>query len=210
MDAVYQPAGNFYEKGKGKDKVQFSRGHLVRRFDPCWGNSEAEAKAGDEDTFHYSNAAPQFQRYNDVDWGNLEDYVLDRAQMLEKKLTVFQGPIFRPRDPWYGKERTDGPWRIPLSYWKIAVLQKDRDTVVAAAFMIGQKQYLNALYEAKIFRVTPYTRGELQSEKIQTTIATIEEETGLDFGSIRKFDSQGGLESTRRVRPLTRLSDIII
>jgi endonuclease G len=90
MDPAYQPAGDFYEKEKGTDKIQFSRGHLVRRFDPSWGKSVADAKLGDEDSFHYPNAAPQFQTYNDVDWGNLEDYVLNRAQTIEKRMTVFQ------------------------------------------------------------------------------------------------------------------------
>lgn len=32
----YQPDGDFYEKGKGTDPIQFSRGHQVRLLDPCW------------------------------------------------------------------------------------------------------------------------------------------------------------------------------
>jgi endonuclease G len=211
MDAKFQPAGNFYEKKAGKDKIQFSRGHLVRRFDPSWGNSIKGAKLGDEDTFHYPNAAPQVQRYNDVDWGDLEDYILDRAQTHEKRMTVFQGPVFRRNDPQYGKSRTGGPWRIPLTFWKIAVLQKRDDAPpVAAAFIIGQAQYVQALYEAKIFKLTPYTLQELRANRIQTTVAAIEEETGLDFGAIRAFDAQGSLEATRRTRIISRLDEIII
>jgi endonuclease G, mitochondrial len=126
-------------------------------FDPCWGDASdpaqalAESKLGAEDTFHYTNAAPQVQTYNDIDWGNLEDYLLDKAQTTEKLLTVFTGPIFREDDPSYGKGRTGGPWKIPLSFWKIAVLQKTPTKIAAAAFIVGQTQYVQALYEAKVF-----------------------------------------------------------
>jgi endonuclease G len=208
MEPDYQPAGDFYEKDRGTDKIQFSRGHLVRRFDPSWGET---CKLGDEDTFHYTNAAPQFQRYNDIDWGNLEDYVLDRAQTTEKRMTVFQGPIFRDDDPLYGKDRDGGPWKIPLSFWKIAVLEKVEGQIAAAAFMIGQTQYVGALYEAKVFSgLRPYRLDDLRSRKIQTTIQTIEDETGLDFSAIRRFDAHGSLESTRQTRWINRLGDILI
>jgi endonuclease G len=211
IDDVYQPAGEFYEKAKGDDKVQFSRGHLVRRLDPAWGDTDTLAKMGDMDTFHYTNAAPQFQRYNDVDWGNLEDYLLDRAQTTEKRMTVFTGPIYRDDDPYYGRNREGGPWQIPLTFWKIALLQKTEDTVVAAAFINGQIQYVRALYEAKVFNnLTPYTIDQLRKGSIQTSVAGIEAETGLDFGAIRKLDAQGSLESTRQSRWIARVEDVII
>lgn len=211
MDPVFQPDGEFYEKAKGTDAIQFSRGHLVRRFDPCWGDDDSDAERGNEDTFHYANAAPQFQAYNDSDWGNLEDYLLDRAQTTEKKMTVFQGPIFRDDDPFYGRDRKGGPWRIPLSYWKIAVLQKTERKIAVAAFIVGQTQYVDALYEAKVFSgLNPYRPEEIRSRKIQTTVATVEAETGLDFSAIRRFDAQGGLESTRQTRWINRLGDIQI
>jgi endonuclease G len=211
MDAKYQPAGNLYEKNRGSDRIQFSRGHLVRRFDPSWGRRLADAKLGDEDTFHYANAAPQFQTYNDIDWGNLEDYVLDRAQTTEKKLSVFQGPIFRDDDPLYGRDREGGPWQVPLSFWKIAVLQKTDDHIAAAAFIIGQTQYVGALYEAKVFSgLRPYRLEDMRSRGIQTTIATVESETGLDFSAIRRFDAHGSLESTRRTRWINRVDDVLI
>lgn len=211
MDGKYQPDGEFYEKVKGNDKIQFSRGHLVRRLDPCWGSTDADAKIGEEDTFHYANAAPQFQTYNDVDWGNLEDYALDRAQTTEKKMTIFTGPIFRKDDPWYGRKRKGGPWRIPLSFWKIAVLQKTPTRLVAAAFIVGQTNYVQALYEAKVFSgLKPYRLDDMRSRNIQTTIETIEKETRLDFSALRPFDAHGSLESTRRTRWINRPDDMMI
>lgn len=213
----YQPDGDFYEKGKGSDPVQFSRGHQVRLLDPCWSGAEsqsdrlAESQLGAEDTFHYTNAAPQVQTYNDIDWGNLEDYLLDKAQVSLKRLTIFTGPIYRPDDPLYGKNRKGGPWQIPLSFWKIAVLQKSRDKIAAAAFIVGQTQYVQALYEAKVFSgLKPYTVDEMRKRRIQTTVEAVEHETGLDFSAVRPFDAQGTLESTRQTRWISDINDVVI
>lgn len=213
----YQPSGDFYEKAKGEDPVQFSRGHQVRLLDPCWSRNpnpeEAlkEAQFGSEDTFHYTNAAPQVQGYNDIDWGNLEDYLLDKAQSSQKKLTIFTGPIYRADDPFYGKKRKGGPWQIPLSFWKVAVLQKTATKIAAAAFIVGQTEYVQALYEAKVFSgLKPYSVSDMRSRKIQTTVEAIEAETGLDFKLLRRFDAHGSLESTRQTRWINDIGDVII
>ncbi|WP_395945703.1 DNA/RNA non-specific endonuclease [Brevundimonas sp.] len=217
IDAAYQSDDECYVRTRAEEKVYFSRGHLVRLLDPCWSDAatpeqrEADARRGMEDSFHFTNAAPQAQTYNDQDWGNLEDYVLEKAQTTERRLTVFTGPIFREDDPVYGRTRKGGPWRIPLSFWKIAVLQKTPDDIAAAAFVNGQTEYVRALYEAKVFSgLRPYTIDELRSRKIQTTIAAVEELTGLDFGELKRFDAHGSLESTRRTRWFNRLEDIAI
>jgi endonuclease G len=219
IDRKYQSDDEFYSSStkKAAEKVYFSRGHMVRLLDPCWSDTHdaaskaADSKRGMQDTFHFTNAAPQVQAYNDVDWGNLEDYILDRAQISEKRLTVFTGPIYRDNDPLYGLERKGGPWRVPLSFWKIAVLQKTANTIAAAAFINGQTDYVKALYEAKIFSgLKPYSLDEIRSRKIQTTVAAVEEATGLDFGDLRKFDAHGSLESTRQTRWFNTPQDILI
>ena len=219
MARQYQSDDEFYSSSKKKklEKVYFSRGHMVRLLDPCWSDASdkagkaADSKRGMQDTFHFTNAAPQVQAYNDIDWGNLEDYVLDRAQTTERRMTVFTGPIYRPDDPLYGRERPGGPWQIPLSFWKIAVLQKTANTIAAAAFINGQTDYVRALYEAKVFSgLKPYTIDQIRSRKIQTTIAAVEEVTGLDFGGLKAFDAHGSLESTRQTRWFNRPEDIKI
>lgn len=213
----FQPDDRFYLKSKATEKVYFSRGHLVRLLDPCWSDAtddvakQADAVRGMRDSFHFTNAAPQVQAYNDEDWGDLEDYILDKAQTSERRLSVFTGPVYREDDPVYGRMRTGGPWQIPLSYWKIAVLQKTEEEIAAAAFLIGQTEYVQALYEAKVFSgLKPYTVDEMRSRKIQTTIEVIEGLTGLDFSALKPFDAQGSLESTRRTRWFTRLDDVLI
>jgi endonuclease G len=213
----FQPNGDFYEKKKGHDPVQFSRGHQVRLLDPCWSKAQqhadalTEAKLNAEDTFHYTNAAPQVQTYNDIDWGDLEDYLLDKAQTTMKRLTVFTGPVYRDDDPLYGKTRPNGPWKIPLSYWKVAVLQKTPAKVAAAAFIVGQVQYVQALFEAKVFtRLTPYTVDEMRQRHIQTTIQAIADVSGLDFSALLPFDAQGSLEATRQTRWISDINDVVI
>lgn len=217
LDAAFQSDDEFYMEKHAKEKVYFSRGHQVRLLDPCWSSAaskaqrEADARRGMEDTFHFTNAAPQVQTYNDQDWGNLEDYILEKAQTSERRLTVFTGPIYRDNDPEYGRKRQGGPWQIPLSFWKIAVLQKTADRIAAAAFIVGQTEYLQALYEAKVFSgLRPYSIDEIRSRKIQTSIAEVERQTGLDFGSLKQFDAHGSLESTHQTRWFNRLEDILI
>ncbi len=217
IDRAFQPDDEFYVRTRQKEAVYFSRGHLVRLLDPCWSLETTEkkrkedAKRAMQDTFHFTNAAPQFQRYNSEDWGDLEDYLLDRAQTTEKKMTIFTGPVFRKDDPWYGRDRKGGPWQIPLTYWKIAVIEKSETEVAAAAFMVGQTEYIQALYESRVFSgLKPYSLDEIRARGIQTTIATVESYTGLDFSSLKQFDSNQGLESTRQTRWLTQPEDIVI
>ena len=53
--------------------------------------------------------------------------------------------------------------------------QKTPARVAAAAFSVGQTQYVKALYEAKVFSgLKPYTVDEMRKRRIQTTIAAIE------------------------------------
>ena len=141
----------------------------------------------------------------------LEDYLLDKAQTTMKRLTVFTGPVYRDDDPLYGKTRPNGPWKIPLSYWKVAVLQKTPAKVAAAAFIVGQVQYVQALFEAKVFtRLTPYTVDEMRQRHIQTTIQAIADVSGLDFSAVLPFDAQGSLEATRQTRWISDINDVVI
>ncbi|MBK8456518.1 MAG: DNA/RNA non-specific endonuclease [Phyllobacteriaceae bacterium] len=209
IDDEFQPAGNFYETRLAADPVQFSRGHLVRRVDPCWGTEE-EVKLAEKHTFHYTNAAPQVQRYNDVDWGNLEDYLLDKAQTKEKRLTVFTGPMFRSSDPEYGHEREGGPWQIPVSFWKIAVLQKTDETIAAAGFVVGQVEFLRPLYGSRVFTALTPTPTPKSVAPHPVPIRSIEDQTGFNFSVLRAFDAVGGLEATRQVRIVAKPDDIVI
>ncbi|MCX5152385.1 DNA/RNA non-specific endonuclease [Streptomyces sp. NBC_00320] len=91
------------------------RGHLVRRLDPVWG-STAEANRANTDTFHFTNAAPQQDTFNQGKqlWHGLESHLLDHAAEFDRKLTIMTGPVLHDSDP---------PYRgiqVPLRFWKVA------------------------------------------------------------------------------------------
>jgi endonuclease G len=211
IDDQFQPAGNFYEKKLGDDPVSFSRGHLVRRFDPCWGETKTVSRIAEDHTFHYTNAAPQVQGFNAGDWLTIEDFVLNRVQMKEKRMTVFTGPVFREFDPEYGDSREGGPWQIPVAYWKVVAIEKSPGEVAATAFLRGQTKFVKALFEAQVFtNLRQNTLAQIQSRELQTTIAAVEGESGLNFSRLRPFDSLSALESTRHTRFLLSSRDIVI
>ncbi|NJN36355.1 MAG: hypothetical protein HC794_03975, partial [Nitrospiraceae bacterium] len=42
--------------------------------------------AGEDDTFHYTNSAPQHEDLNQKDWVGLEDYILQAAHTRGSRL----------------------------------------------------------------------------------------------------------------------------
>ena len=103
------------------------RGHLVRRLDPVWG---ADAKAANEDTFHFTNCSPQHSKLNQRTWLSLEDYVLSNAKVNDLRVTVFTGPIFRPDDFVYL-----GKYAIPAEFYKVVVIVKTDGAISATAYL---------------------------------------------------------------------------
>jgi endonuclease G, mitochondrial len=91
------------------------RGHLVRRRDPVWGPSAA-ARTANEQTFTYTNAAPQAAQFNQsrLLWAGLEDYVLEHARTYRQRLCVFTGPVLAADDPPYRGVQ------VPRRFYKIA------------------------------------------------------------------------------------------
>lgn len=91
------------------------RGHLVRRRDPVWGDRRV-AEQANNDTFVFTNAAPQAADFNQSKelWLGLEDHVLDHARAAQARISVFTGPVLDPTDPVYRGIA------IPGQFWKIA------------------------------------------------------------------------------------------
>ena len=78
--------------------IVFDRGHMVRRLDPIWG-IESAARLANADTHHYTNSCPQVHPFNDMTWGDLEDWILSQERSRESKGSVFTGPIFQTPIP---------------------------------------------------------------------------------------------------------------
>ncbi len=169
----------------------FSRGHMIRRLDPCWGEDEQEYQQANEDTFHFTNACPQEQNgFNDSLWGDLEDYILDEADAEDIRISVFTGPMFAETDPFLGD------LSIPLSFWKI-VAWRDKGTkkLKAVGFVLSQEPFIEIELAGGPYRT---------SERSLASIAT---EAGIELdAALLAADVHAGEEARRR--PLESLSEL--
>ncbi|MCU1633020.1 MAG: endonuclease [Micrococcaceae bacterium] len=160
------------------------RGHLVRRASAVWGDTRAEAATANEDTFHYTNAAPQAAKFNQglELWLGLESYLLENAADNGRRLIVFTGPIFSDMDPVYrGLE-------IPLRYFKIAVFLQE-GSLAATGYVVDQTPQLADLDDVP----KPGTVGDDAPplgpfRTFQVPIRDLAALTGLDLAQLIAVD----------------------
>jgi DNA/RNA endonuclease G (NUC1) len=159
----------------------FDRGHLVRRLDPAWGRSVGVARAANDDTFHWTNCAPQHERFNQGKnlWAGLEDYLLERAAGERKRLTVFTGPVLAADDPEYRGVR------VPKRYWKVAAVARPGGKVAALGFVVSQEELLRAVVSFDPAAV---------ARTFQVAVRAVGRATGLDFGPLPDRDA-GSVDS---------------
>lgn len=187
MAPEFQAGNELYHRNK------LDRGHLVRRLDPAWGDGFDQAEAASDDTFFYTNCAPQHQMHNQRLWLGLEDHILGNADVHDLRVSVFSGPIFRDSDRRYRE------FLVPEDYWKVVALVNDATgSLSATGYIVSQRDFMDDL---------EFAFGPFQT--YQVPVATIEEQTDLDFGALNSFDPLAGIETTA-VRPLTVLDDIVL
>src|SRR5262249_47766289 len=81
---------------------KFDCGHIVRRDDTAWGDTQQEEIYANSDSFHFTNCTPQHEQFNrDVFgyhglWGGLENQIQQQAPNVGNKLCVFAGPVLDP------------------------------------------------------------------------------------------------------------------
>ncbi len=176
-----------------------AKGHLVRYYDPAWGNN-VTTKIAIGDTFHYTNCCPQIPYFNGVVWNYLEDYCIARSIFQDNRITLFAGPIFN-------KAQMIRGLLTPMNFWKILVYDKGEE-LSALGFLMSQEHFLQKLktkemelIEKKIKMVNPtltqadverlFQKQELLTARIK--ISLIEEKTGLNFG-LNQIDEFKGLD----------------
>jgi len=182
---AYQMGAEIYQQNP------LDLGHLVRRLDPAWGETEALAKVANDDTFHFTNCSPQHKNLNQnkTTWAGLEDYILDNAIAHDLKVSVFSGPLFATDDPVY---RTV---QIPQQYWKVVIMVKADGSLSATAYLLDQSQLLLNL-GARGFEFGSY-------RMFQVTVETIEQATGLQFDGLREHDPLAGRRGLNEVEITT-------
>lgn len=167
------------------------RGHLVRRQDPNWGPLAEQANS---DTFHFTNCSPQMAGFNQKNWLDLENYLLDNTSRWQARATVFSGPVFNEADRRYRDVS------IPSAYWKVVAFVGDDGKPSATAYMIDQSGELGRL-TALFGRFRTYQRSVLQIEQL----------TGISFGALSSFDGFSNEEratGTRIEAVINQLGDI--
>jgi endonuclease G, mitochondrial len=167
----------------------FARGHLTRREDPNWGRAETAERANN-DTFHHTNACPQVQTaFNGSQqaWLGIENYVLNAADDSNLKVTVITGPVFDDNDPVYEDEEF-GSIALPRQFWKIVVRVEDGNPLVIA-ILADQSAAMDLLFSGRRdAREAIWDWPARLSRDYISTVAKIEQLTGLDFGDLANYD----------------------
>ncbi|WP_310727851.1 DNA/RNA non-specific endonuclease [Streptomyces sp. N2A] len=159
------------------------KGPLVRRLDPVWGEA-AEAGRADADTFHYTNAAPQADVFNQGKrlWDGLEDHLLDHAATHDRRLAVLTGPVLHDSDP---------PYRgiqVPLRFWKVAAFLQG-GALAATAYVLDQSPDLTRDADRALAGAVPGAPPPLGAYRtFQVPVSDVAELTSLDLGPLPAAD----------------------
>jgi len=174
------------------------RGHLVRRLDPAWG-SETLAKAGNDDTFHFTNASPQHHEFNagNTLWLGLEDYVLDNADTSDLAVSVLTGPVLAADDDFYRGVQ------LPRQFWKVVAMVKRSGELSATGYLLSQAALLDGLEATEEFSYGAY-------RTFQVPVRRIAELTGLYLDAHVAADPLERLEAAPLPRELIRPADLIL
>jgi endonuclease G len=124
-------------------KSDFDKGHMTKREDVQWGNTEAIALNAADSTFYYTNAVPQHKDLNQDIWRSLEDYILHtetRENLL--RVCVFTGPVLSKANPYFVTPIKDEMVQLPILFWKVVVFQKGDGDLYRVGFMMGQRRLL--------------------------------------------------------------------
>ncbi len=196
-DRIIENGNAFQFKDSDYLHSNFQKGHMVRYYDPAWGETKEIKKLAMGDTFYYTNCCPQIRGFNTGSWLNLEDYSMARAIFEDGKVTVFAGPIFK-------KVERKKELNVPVNFWKILVYPKN-DKIEAIGFLLSQEIALKNMFtELSILEKVAILEGKIVEPKLKqedidrlfnkkdlkrylVKISLIEEKTGLKFG-LNDFD----------------------
>ena len=203
------------------DDPEIDRGHMVRREDPNWdlaavpGAGSALAGQADQDTFHYTNAAPQHSTMNQGKqlWQGLENYILGSARTHGFRACVFTGPIVRDDDP----EIKPGVL-APREFWKLVAMPgAGGGALHATAYLLSQGDLIRDLLEQRdrTEAVEGFVLGAYRT--FQIAIRDLADATGYDFSAYLDADPLGRTEPGHEAMaasaplfvPLESLADVI-
>jgi endonuclease G, mitochondrial len=175
------------------------RGHLVRRLDPAWGASDAEARAANDDTFHFTNASPQHRRFNagQTLWAGLEDYVLENADTADLAVSVLTGAVLADDDDAYRGVQ------LPRQFWKVVAMVKQSGELSVTGYLLSQAALLEGLETLEEFSYGAYRTFQVPVRRIAAL-------TGLGLDPHIAADPLERYEATPLPRELIRQQDLIL
>jgi endonuclease G len=175
------------------------RGHLVRRLDPAWGTSDIQAKAANDDTFHFTNSTPQHHSFNagQTLWAGLEDYVLNNADNHDLAVSVFTGPVLADDDDTYRGVL------LPRQFWKIVAMVKDSGELSVTGYLLSQSALIDELPTEETFSYGAY-------RTFQVPVRGIAALTGLDLAPHIAADPLERLETTPAPREVNEPGDLVL
>ena len=179
------------------------RGHLVRRLDPAWGPKSAAAV---DDTFHFTNCAPQHHEFNAgrTLWLGLEDYVLQNAVTADLKVSVLSGPVLDDDDPQYRGVA------LPLQYWKVVAMMRKDGKPSVTAYLLSQESLLDEFRTARTPGTLPESFSYGAYRTFQVPVKRIAGLTGLDLAPYIAADPLERFETTGLPRELVKLEHILL
>lgn len=178
------------------EKSDFDRGHMTKREDAQWGQTEEEAKAGAISTFYYTNAIPQVPKLNQQLWRGLEDYIL-KKEVVDSglKIAMFTGPVLSDTDPVFVTDVEGQEVQLPTLFWKVIYFRKSDGEMYRVGFLMGQEELLEEQELVKSRRVSrnifPTEEEQLfmefkKADVYQVNIGTIRTLTKLRFSAAKE------------------------
>jgi endonuclease G, mitochondrial len=172
----------------------------VRRLDPAWGRSRADAKACNDDTFHFTNCSPQHEDFNQnqTTWAGLEDYILENADNRDFRASIFTGPVLAADD-----QQFEGV-QLPRQFWKVAAMVKEDGNLSATAYLLSQEELIRGL------ELVPEAFSYGAYRTYQVTVRRVEELTGLSFGALPGADPLASQEAAIAAKEIERPEEIVL
>ena len=186
IPAEYQVDNSLYQG------TRFDRGHIAKREDLLWGG-KAPAKRANDDSFCYTNATPQHEKFNRLApalWKSLEDEIFRQVDVAGLRISLIGGPIFAKDDLAFKPSAAPAgfkPVLIPKEFFKIVAYRDAADNrVKTLAFRLSQATLIKGKLESLAAEALDLSAFEMY----QVSVAEIEAATGLRMAAFRRFDTK--------------------
>jgi len=182
-----------------KPATKIDRGHMVRREDNAWGETELEIEYANSDTFHWTNCTPQHEAFNRERshgiWGKFETFITDHIGAVDKKASIFAGPVLdNANDP--SKNYGEGSVQYPLRFWKVVAAvtrAQGPKKLQVCGFLFDQSGPIDR-FGLEAIDFSPFG-------SFQVSLQRITDLTGVEFPKIlRDNDAMAGVQPNERLR----------